>query len=120
MPKLGASRKVQKDGFLARNIITSDEPSSLMLNLPADPEYKRFLENYSCDEEKSMANPETLLGEIEAKTRELIGTAFIFCLLCLLVCLFVFSKRIVVALIGTIFFIYLFFSRFMFDSFDNS
>lgn len=41
---------------------------------PADPEYKRFLENYSCDEEKSMANPETLLGEIEAKTRELIGT----------------------------------------------
>lgn len=46
-----------------------------MLNLPADPEYKRFLENYSCDEEKSMANPETLLGEIEAKTKELIGTA---------------------------------------------
>lgn len=39
-----------------------------------DPEYKRFLENYSCDEEKSMANPEILLGEIEAKTRELIGT----------------------------------------------
>lgn len=41
---------------------------------PSDPEYKRFLENISCDEEKSMANPETLLGEIEAKTRELIGT----------------------------------------------
>uniref|UniRef100_A0A096ME97 UPF3A regulator of nonsense mediated mRNA decay n=1 Tax=Poecilia formosa TaxID=48698 RepID=A0A096ME97_POEFO len=39
----------------------------------SDPEYKRFLENYSCDEEKSMANPETLLGEIEAKTRELIA-----------------------------------------------
>ncbi len=39
-----------------------------------DPEYRRFLENYSCDEEKSMANPETLLGEIEAKARELIGT----------------------------------------------
>ncbi|XP_043104218.1 regulator of nonsense transcripts 3A isoform X1 [Puntigrus tetrazona] len=38
-----------------------------------DPEYRRFLENYSCDEEKSMANPETLLGEIEAKTRELIA-----------------------------------------------
>uniref|UniRef100_A0A8C6SN66 UPF3A regulator of nonsense mediated mRNA decay n=1 Tax=Neogobius melanostomus TaxID=47308 RepID=A0A8C6SN66_9GOBI len=36
-------------------------------------EYKRFLEIYSCDEEKSMANPETLLGEIEAKTRELIA-----------------------------------------------
>lgn len=42
-----------------------------------DPEYKRFLENYSCDEEKSMANPETLLGEIEAKTRELIGRLFV-------------------------------------------
>ena len=42
---------------------------------PSDPEYKRFLENYSCDEEKSMANPETLLGEIEARTRELIGMA---------------------------------------------
>lgn len=38
-----------------------------------------------------MANPETLLGEIEAKTRELIGTApwpqiVVFCLVCLLVC----------------------------------
>lgn len=43
---------------------------------PSDPEYKRFLENISCDEEKSMANPETLLGEIEAKTRELIGTRY--------------------------------------------
>lgn len=40
----------------------------------SDPEYKRFLENISCDEEKSMANPEILLGEIEAKTKELIGT----------------------------------------------
>lgn len=54
--------------------------STLMLNPSlftgetlSDPEYKRFLENISCDEEKSMANPETLLGEIEAKTRELIG-----------------------------------------------
>lgn len=44
------------------------------LGASSDPEYKRFLENYSCDEEKSMANPETLLGEIEARTRELIGT----------------------------------------------
>uniref|UniRef100_A0A3B4U4D4 UPF3A regulator of nonsense mediated mRNA decay n=1 Tax=Seriola dumerili TaxID=41447 RepID=A0A3B4U4D4_SERDU len=42
-------------------------------SIEEDPEYKRFLENYSCDEEKSMANPETLLGEIEAKTRELIA-----------------------------------------------
>ncbi|XP_056146063.1 regulator of nonsense transcripts 3A isoform X2 [Lampris incognitus] len=42
-------------------------------SIEEDPEYKRFLENYACDEEKSMANPETLLGEIEAKTRELIA-----------------------------------------------
>ncbi|XP_038140742.1 regulator of nonsense transcripts 3A isoform X1 [Cyprinodon tularosa] len=42
-------------------------------SIEEDPEYKRFLENYSCDEDKSMANPETLLGEIEAKTRELIA-----------------------------------------------
>uniref|UniRef100_A0A8C3RG15 Cell division cycle 16 n=1 Tax=Cyanoderma ruficeps TaxID=181631 RepID=A0A8C3RG15_9PASS len=38
-----------------------------------DPEYRRFLENYCTDEEKICANPEILLGEIEAKTRELIG-----------------------------------------------
>ncbi|XP_072300985.1 regulator of nonsense transcripts 3A isoform X2 [Eucyclogobius newberryi] len=42
-------------------------------SIEEDPEYKRFLENYSCDDEKSMANPETLLGEIEAKTKELIA-----------------------------------------------
>ncbi|XP_063070623.1 regulator of nonsense transcripts 3A [Engraulis encrasicolus] len=42
-------------------------------SIEEDPEYKRFLETYSCDEEKSMANPETLLGEIEAKTRELVA-----------------------------------------------
>ncbi|XP_028292144.1 regulator of nonsense transcripts 3A isoform X2 [Gouania willdenowi] len=42
-------------------------------SIEEDTEYRRFLENYSCDEEKSMANPETLLGEIEAKTRELIA-----------------------------------------------
>ncbi|XP_061735721.1 regulator of nonsense transcripts 3A isoform X2 [Nerophis ophidion] len=41
-------------------------------SIDEDPEYKRFLENYSCDE-KSMANPETLLVEIEAKTKELIA-----------------------------------------------
>lgn len=49
----------------------------VLTKFPTDPEYKRFLENYSCDEEKSMANPETLLGEIEAKTRELIGRALL-------------------------------------------
>uniref|UniRef100_A0A8C3XQD6 UPF3A regulator of nonsense mediated mRNA decay n=1 Tax=Chelydra serpentina TaxID=8475 RepID=A0A8C3XQD6_CHESE len=38
-----------------------------------DPEYRKFLESYCADEEKICANPETLLGEIEAKTRELIA-----------------------------------------------
>ncbi|XP_053311102.1 regulator of nonsense transcripts 3A isoform X1 [Spea bombifrons] len=38
-----------------------------------DLEYKKFLENYCADEEKISANPETLLGEIEAKTKELIA-----------------------------------------------
>ncbi|XP_054521612.2 regulator of nonsense transcripts 3A isoform X5 [Pan troglodytes] len=40
-----------------------------------DPEYKKFLETYWVEEEKTSANPETLLGEMEAKTRELIGCA---------------------------------------------
>ncbi|XP_054973888.1 regulator of nonsense transcripts 3A isoform X3 [Sorex araneus] len=38
-----------------------------------DPEYKKFLETYCIEEEKTSANPETLLGDIEAKTRELIA-----------------------------------------------
>uniref|UniRef100_A0A8C0SCN0 UPF3 domain-containing protein n=1 Tax=Canis lupus familiaris TaxID=9615 RepID=A0A8C0SCN0_CANLF len=38
-----------------------------------DPEYKKFLETYCVEEEKPNTNPETLLGDIEAKTRELIG-----------------------------------------------
>ncbi|XP_041725567.1 regulator of nonsense transcripts 3A isoform X2 [Coregonus clupeaformis] len=42
-------------------------------SIEEDLEYRRFLESYSCDEEKSMANPETLLGEIEAKTKKLIA-----------------------------------------------
>ncbi|KAK7807678.1 hypothetical protein U0070_007739, partial [Myodes glareolus] len=37
-----------------------------------DPEYKQFLETYSLEEEKAGASPETLLGEIEVKTRELL------------------------------------------------
>lgn len=41
-----------------------------------DPEYKKFLETYCVEEEKTSASPETLLGDIEAKTRELIG---LFC-----------------------------------------
>ncbi|KAM9585248.1 regulator of nonsense transcripts 3A isoform 2-T2 [Trichechus inunguis] len=38
-----------------------------------DPDYKKFLEAYCKEEEKTSASPETLLGEIEAKTRELIA-----------------------------------------------
>ncbi|XP_004631262.1 regulator of nonsense transcripts 3A [Octodon degus] len=38
-----------------------------------DPEYKQFLETYSMEEERTSANPETLLIEIEAKTRELVA-----------------------------------------------
>ncbi|XP_069747283.1 regulator of nonsense transcripts 3A isoform X2 [Narcine bancroftii] len=42
-------------------------------SIEEDPEYKKFLESYCADEEKVAANPETLLGEIEAKTREMIA-----------------------------------------------
>uniref|UniRef100_A0A8C8WJ33 UPF3A regulator of nonsense mediated mRNA decay n=1 Tax=Panthera leo TaxID=9689 RepID=A0A8C8WJ33_PANLE len=38
-----------------------------------DPEYKKFLETYCVEEEKTNASPETLLGDMEAKTRELIA-----------------------------------------------
>ncbi|KAL6043454.1 hypothetical protein STEG23_020938 [Scotinomys teguina] len=38
-----------------------------------DPEYRQFLETYSLEEEKNSASPETLLGEIEVKTRELLA-----------------------------------------------
>ncbi|KAG9348973.1 hypothetical protein JZ751_029290 [Albula glossodonta] len=42
-------------------------------SIEQDPEYGRFLESYCCEEEKVTANPETLLGEIEAKAKELIA-----------------------------------------------
>ncbi|XP_006851618.1 PREDICTED: regulator of nonsense transcripts 3A [Chrysochloris asiatica] len=38
-----------------------------------DLDYKKFLEAYCVEEEKIVASPESLLGEIEAKTRELIA-----------------------------------------------
>ncbi|XP_023253937.1 regulator of nonsense transcripts 3B [Seriola lalandi dorsalis] len=38
-----------------------------------DPDYKRFLEYYNGDEEKLTSTPETLLEEIEAKSKELVG-----------------------------------------------
>uniref|UniRef100_A0A8B9LZL5 UPF3B regulator of nonsense mediated mRNA decay n=1 Tax=Accipiter nisus TaxID=211598 RepID=A0A8B9LZL5_9AVES len=37
-----------------------------------DPEYKKFLESYSADDEKLTSTPETLLEEIEARNKELI------------------------------------------------
>lgn len=48
-----------------------------------DPEYKKFLETYCVEEQKTNASPETLLGDTEAKTRALTG---LFCsfLLCTL------------------------------------
>ncbi|MEQ2220019.1 hypothetical protein ILYODFUR_000960 [Ilyodon furcidens] len=38
-----------------------------------DPDYKRFLEYYNGDEEKLTSTPETLLEEIEARSKELEG-----------------------------------------------
>ncbi|MGH0185533.1 UNVERIFIED_CONTAM: hypothetical protein FKN15_018496 [Acipenser sinensis] len=38
-----------------------------------DPDYKKFLDIYNGDEEKLTSTPETLLEEIEAKTKELEG-----------------------------------------------
>lgn len=38
-----------------------------------DADYKKFLENYNRDDEKFTSTPETLLEEIEAKTKELGG-----------------------------------------------
>ncbi|KAG7484261.1 hypothetical protein MATL_G00047330 [Megalops atlanticus] len=38
-----------------------------------DADFKKFLENYNGDEEKLMSTPETLLEEIEAKTKELVA-----------------------------------------------
>lgn len=43
------------------------------LNNYIDPEYRKFLESYATDNEKMTSTPETLLEEIEAKNRELIG-----------------------------------------------
>ncbi|XP_075429489.1 regulator of nonsense transcripts 3B isoform X1 [Ascaphus truei] len=38
-----------------------------------DPEYKKFLESYSVDDEKLTSTPETLLEEIEARNKEMIA-----------------------------------------------
>lgn len=44
----------------------------------SDPEYKKFLESYSADDEKLTSTPETLLEEIEARNKELIGTKIFY------------------------------------------
>lgn len=46
---------------------------SVYRNNYLDPEYRKFLESYAADNEKMTSTPETLLEEIEAKNRELIG-----------------------------------------------
>ncbi|XP_075691961.1 regulator of nonsense transcripts 3B isoform X2 [Rhinoderma darwinii] len=38
-----------------------------------DPEYRKFLESYSMDDEKLTSTPETLLEEIEARNKEMIA-----------------------------------------------
>lgn len=48
-------------------------PFFFFLLLCVDPEYKKFLESYSADDEKLTSTPETLLEEIEARNKELIG-----------------------------------------------
>lgn len=42
----------------------------------SDPEYKKFLEIYNGDEEKLTSTPETLLEELEAKSKELVGRLY--------------------------------------------
>lgn len=39
----------------------------------SDPDYKKFLEFYNGDDDKLASTPETLLEEIEAKSKELVG-----------------------------------------------
>lgn len=48
-------------------------PTPFSLFFCVDPEYKKFLESYSADDEKLTSTPETLLEEIEARNKELIG-----------------------------------------------
>lgn len=45
---------------------------NMMINF-IDADYKKFLEIYNGDEEKFTSTTETLLEEIEAKTKELVG-----------------------------------------------
>lgn len=69
---------LQKSRILlnTREVLLPEAASCLCLFVPyflSDPEYKRFLEIYNGDEEKLTSTPETLLEELEAKSKELVG-----------------------------------------------
>lgn len=55
--------------LLALQTVVNNQFTCVLL----DVDYKKFLELYNGDEEKFPSNPETLLEEIEAKTKELSG-----------------------------------------------
>ncbi|KAG8448259.1 hypothetical protein GDO86_015376 [Hymenochirus boettgeri] len=51
----------------------SKKKDSKIGTIEDDPEYKKFLDSYSVDEEKLTSTPETLLEEIEARNKEMIA-----------------------------------------------
>ncbi|XP_072127078.1 regulator of nonsense transcripts 3B [Mobula birostris] len=64
IPKKKSKKKDAKAGTV--------EDGTDSIHFSDDPEYKKFLESYNnMDDEKNSNNPETLLEEIEAKTKEL-------------------------------------------------
>uniref|UniRef100_UPI00398F76A6 regulator of nonsense transcripts 3B n=1 Tax=Pristiophorus japonicus TaxID=55135 RepID=UPI00398F76A6 len=64
IPKKKSKKKDAKVGTI--------EDGADYIHFSDDPEYKKFLESYNnADDEKNSNNPETLLEEIEAKTKEL-------------------------------------------------
>ncbi|XP_067853349.1 regulator of nonsense transcripts 3B [Heptranchias perlo] len=64
IPKKKSKKKDAKAGAI--------EDGTEHIHFSDDPEYKKFLESYNnADDEKNSNNPETLLEEIEAKTKEL-------------------------------------------------
>ncbi|XP_078268287.1 regulator of nonsense transcripts 3B [Rhinoraja longicauda] len=64
IPKKKSKKKDAKAGTIEENADS--------IHFSDDPEYKKFLESYNnMDDEKNANNPETLLEEIEAKTKEL-------------------------------------------------
>lgn len=56
-----------------RQLTTILDPVANSILLYIDPDYKKFLEFYNGDGEKLSSTPETLLEEIEAKSKELCG-----------------------------------------------